>query len=57
MTNILPFKKPAVKKRGLCQHGHHRWKIVKNNQFDSQQGKLVTVYKCSNCGKQKVKAH
>jgi len=57
MSNVLPFKKPAVKKLGLCQHGHHKWKVVTDNKFDSKQGKLVTVYKCSNCGKQKIKAH
>jgi len=57
MSNILPFKKPPVKKLGLCQHGHHKWKVVKESQFDSQKGKLVTVYKCANCGKQKIKAH
>ncbi len=57
MSNIIPFKKRRVKKLGLCQHGHHKWHVVKDSQFDSKQGKLVTVYKCLNCGKQKVKAH
>ena len=57
MSNVIPFKKPAIKKLGLGQHGHHKWKVVKEGQVESRQGKLVTVYKCSNCGKQKVKSH
>ena len=57
MSKIIPFKKPATRKLGLCQHGHHKWKVVKEGPAVSRQGKLVTVYKCSNCGKQKVKSH
>lgn len=56
-SNVIPFKRPKAKKLGLGQHGHHKWEIVKDNHFDSKQGKLVTVYKCTNCGKQKVKSH
>ena len=55
MSNVIPFKKRPAKKLGLCQHGHHKWQLVKDNHFDTKQGKLVTLYKCSNCGKQKVK--
>lgn len=54
MSNVIPFKKRPRKKLGLCQHGHHKWQIVKENKFDSKEGKLVTVFKCSNCGKRKV---
>jgi len=57
VSNIVPFKKKPAKKLGLCQHGHHKWRVEKNSQFDTKLGKLVTVYKCSNCGKQKVKSH
>ena len=55
---MVPFQKPAKKKpkKGLCQHGFHKWKVVKNTRFDSQQGKLVTRYQCERCGKQKVEA-
>ena len=56
MADIIPFKKRTPKKLGLCQYGHHRWQVVKENKFDTKQGKLVTVYKCSNCGKRKVKS-
>jgi hypothetical protein len=55
MSNVLPFQKP-VKAKGLCQHGFHKWKIWQDKQFDVQQGKLVTVFRCERCGEQKVKA-
>lgn len=60
-ATILPFKRPtaAQKHKGktLCREGFHKWKVVTNNKFDTKQGKLVTVYECARCGKQKVKAH
>lgn len=51
-------KRAKIKKkgRGLCQHGFHKWKIWKDNQFDSRQGKLVTVYRCERCDRQKITA-
>ena len=57
MSNIIPFRKPAKKPaRGntLCKEGHHKWKIVQEKQFDSQQGKLVTIYACECCQKKKT---
>ena len=61
MADILTFKKkkPSVKHRGktLCKSGFHKWAIVEEKQFDVKQGKLVTVYRCKRCGKQKVTAH
>jgi len=59
MGDILPFKKPQKKtpNRGMCQHGFHRWLICKEKRFDVKQGKLVTVYRCERCGKEKVKTH
>ncbi len=56
MSNVLPFKKPAAKARGLCEHGFHKWKILQEKQFDVKQGRLVTVYRCERCGEKKVKA-
>lgn len=50
-------KKKRAKKRGLCQHGIHKWETWKEKQFDSREGKLVTVYRCARCDVQKVKAH
>lgn len=61
MADILPFKRttPAQKHKGktLCRSGFHKWKVVTEQQFDVKQGKLVTRYKCTRCGEEKVKAH
>lgn len=56
MGDVVQFRKPVAKPKGMCQHGFHQWKIWQEKQFDVQQGKLVTVYKCARCGEQKVKA-
>lgn len=63
-SKLVQFKKPAGKPKtgkgkvlGMCEHGFHRWKICKDKQFDSREGKLVTIYRCERCGKQKVMAH
>ena len=57
MADIIPFKKksPAEKHKGknLCRSGFHKWKIVTERKFDVKQGKLITVYQCARCGKQK----
>ena len=59
MAKILPFKKPrpVEKHRGktLCRSGFHKWEISQEKQFDTKQGKLVTVYRCKRCGVTKVK--
>ena len=61
MADILAFRKPSLKEKHkgktLCKHGHHKWEVDKVKQFDSRQGKLVTIYRCARCGKEKVKAH
>ena len=61
MAEVIPFRKPSLKERHkgktLCRHGHHKWLVDKERQFDVKQGKLVTLYRCSRCGKQRVKAH
>lgn len=56
MADILPFKRPEKKtpKKGLCQHGFHRWQVCKEKQFDVKQGRLVTVLRCERCGLEKV---
>lgn len=57
MGDILRFKKKtaAEKHKGktLCRSGFHQWKILTEKKFDVKQGKLVTVYQCARCGKQK----
>ncbi len=61
MADILPFRKPSPgeKHRGntLCRQGHHKWVVDKAKQFDVKRGKLVTVYRCARCGKEKVQSH
>jgi hypothetical protein len=61
VAEILPFKKKSLKERHkgktLCRHGHHKWVVDKDKQFDVKQGKLVTVYRCARCDERKVKAH
>ena len=60
MVEIIPFRKRSLKEQHkgntLCRHGHHKWVIEKEKQFDVKQGKLVTALRCSRCGKQKVQA-
>jgi hypothetical protein len=56
MSNILPFKRsePKNKRNTLCNEGHHKWKIVQEKQFDTRLGKLVTLYQCERCDKQRT---
>ena len=60
MADILPFKKPRLKDKHkgktLCRSGFHKWEINKEKQFDSRQGKLITVSQCKRCGVTKVKS-
>ena len=66
MGDILPFKRPTIgsrkkslselhKGKTLCKSGFHKWEISKDKQFDSRQGKLVTLYVCQRCGSTKSK--
>jgi hypothetical protein len=61
MSEVIPFRKPSLqekhKGKTLCRHGHHKWMVDKVKQFDVKQGRLVTIYCCARCGKQKVMAH
>ena len=61
MADVIPFRKPSLKEKHkgktLCKHGHHKWVVDKEKQFDVKQGKLVTVYRCSRCDQRKVKSH
>lgn len=61
MGDVLPFKRPKLqdkfKGQSLCRDGFHKWEVVTDKRFDVKQGRLVTVYRCSRCGKQQTKAH
>ena len=60
MGDVLPFKKKSLKQKNkgktLCKSGFHKWTIETENQFDVKQGKLVTMEKCSRCGKVRIKS-
>lgn len=60
MGDVLPFKRksPAERHKGksLCRSGFHKWEACKEKQFDTRQGKLVTIYRCKRCGATRVKA-
>jgi len=59
MGNVILFKKKKLleKHKGntLCRSGFHKWQIVKEKQFDVKQGKLITIFQCKRCNKQKNK--
>ncbi len=61
MGDVLTFKRKTDwqkhKGKSLCREGFHKWKIVTKQQFDVKQGRLVTRYRCTRCGEEKVKAH
>jgi hypothetical protein len=61
MADIIQFKKPraADKARGktLCRRGFHKWTVATDSRFDSKQGRLVTLYRCSRCGATKTTSH
>ena len=54
MGEVVQFKKKKAsekhKGKTLCKRGFHKWQVVKEQEFDVKQGKLVTVYKCERCG-------
>jgi hypothetical protein len=61
MAEIIPFKRPKASERHkgntLCRQGHHKWQLDKESVFDVKQGKLVSRYQCSRCGKIKNQAN
>ena len=60
MADVIPFRKPSLKEKHkgktLCKHGHHKWVVDKERQFDVKEGKLVTLFRCSRCNKTRTKA-
>lgn len=59
MGDVLPFKRKSLKEKHkgntLCRNGFHKWEVVKSNVFGVKHGRLVTVKRCSRCGKQENK--
>ena len=60
MGDVVRFRKPKAseKARGktLCKRGFHKWVISQDKQFDTRQGRLVTVYRCTRCEATRTKA-
>ncbi|WP_086931010.1 hypothetical protein [Agarilytica rhodophyticola] len=58
MGEVVQFKRKSLadkhKGKSLCRSGFHKWKIKQEKQFDVKTGKLVTLYICARCGKEKV---
>lgn len=58
MAKILNFRKPGPKEKNrgktLCLHNFHKWALVSERKFDVRRGKLVTLYRCERCGKEKT---
>ena len=58
MAKILDFKKPSPRDKNkgktLCLHDFHKWKVVSERKFDVKSCKLVTLYRCERCGKEKT---
>jgi len=50
-------KKAAEPEKGeaMCRHGFHDWIVKEEKKFDAEKGKHVTLYKCQECGKEKLK--
>ncbi len=60
MADIVPFRKKSLKEKHkgntLCRNGHHKWVVDKERQFDTKQGRLVTLFRCARCDKTKTRA-
>lgn len=57
MGDVLQFRKPKpsekFKGHTLCNRGFHKWELLKDQTFDTKQGKLITTHRCQRCGELK----
>ena len=60
MGDVVQFKRLSVAERykgkTLCDSGFHKWEVLKDQQFDVKQERLMTVYQCKHCAKIKSRA-
>ena len=60
MGEILAFRRPRASERHrgntLCRSGHHKWTLDQSSVFDVKLGRLVNRYRCSRCGKTRVRS-
>ena len=38
----------------LCKRGFHKWQDNPRKQFDVKQGRLISIQRCTRCGKEKT---
>jgi len=55
MGDVVPFRRSdRLRRRAegdtLCRNKRHKWQLLPDTQFDSKQGKLVSVFRCERCG-------
>ncbi|BAU47216.1 ABC transporter permease [Sulfurifustis variabilis] len=59
MGEVIKFRRPSARERAerktLCETGFHKWRVVTEKKFDVKRGRLVTLYRCARCGKEKTK--
>ncbi len=53
-TALKQARKETAKGRTLCSRGFHRWVIDARKQFDVEQGRLVTLHRCTRCAATKT---
>jgi hypothetical protein len=60
ITNLREFRQGRQRTRAsgitYCRSGFHEWQIVTEQRFDVREGKLLTVERCTRCGKTRNKA-
>lgn len=59
MADVIPLQRRQRRQRKregdtLCRAGRHRWEVVTDSRFDVKQGGLVTVLRCSRCGRERT---
>jgi hypothetical protein len=55
ITNLTTARQARQRVRAsgvtYCRSGFHQWQIVIEQRFDVREGKLLTVERCTRCGK------
>ncbi|MFV8834821.1 hypothetical protein [Aquisalimonas sp.] len=59
MADVIPLQRRQRRQRKregdtLCRAGRHRWEVVTESRFDVREGRLVTVLRCSRCGRERT---
>ncbi|SEP09792.1 hypothetical protein [Aquisalimonas asiatica] len=59
MADVIPLQRRQRRQRKregdtLCRAGRHRWEVVTESRFDVREGRLMTVLRCSRCGRERT---